>query len=305
MKNQLMKSLNYTLGLVVFLFALSCSNDLSEIETTNEIFGVENTKDLLQGKNAAAFVENPFTWPEEICAGEEFEFCLNFVPEFNKQGKPQSTNLQVQLLVGDDYVQIFQDNYLPNVGDTEAQACFNYTFDMAGDYSLRYHIGSGGFTDVVVTVLDCNPCDEASFSYETEDNQHIIFTYNHGEEVSTVTLAFTFPQVINSQLNEDGKYVAADGKIYEVNNPTSQTVFTWTGYVSCKTSEAETFEFMFSPDCSAPPANDGKANIWTDAKIIAIEGVALVDDLLTEENEGPYSLKGDLPNIVYEGCPKN
>lgn len=303
MKKQLTSTLKYILGLVVFLFALSCSNDILELETTNEIFGVENTKDLLQGKNAAAFVENPFTWPEEICAREEFEFCLNFFPEFNKQGKPQSTNLQVQLLVGDDYVQIFQDNYSPNEGDTEAQVCFNYSFNMAGDYSLRYKIGEHGFTDVVVTVLDCNSCDEANFSYETEDNQHIIFTYNHGEEVSNVTLAFTFPQVMNSELNELGQYIAADGKIYKVN--ANQTVFTWTGYVSCKTSEAENFEFMFTPDCSAPPANDGQALVWTDAKIIAIDGVTLIDDVLTEENEGPYSLKGDLANIVYEGCTKN
>ncbi|MDO9037359.1 MAG: hypothetical protein Q7U59_03320, partial [Lutibacter sp.] len=60
-----------------------------------------------------------------------------------------------------------------------------------------------------------------------------------------------------------------------------------------------------TPDCSAPPANDGKANVWTDAKIVAIDGVALVDDLLTLENEGAYSLKGSLANIVYEGCSTN
>lgn len=316
MKKQLTSTLNYTLFLVVFLLALSCSNDLSELETTNEILQDQNAKGILQGKDAVAFVENPFIWPNEICAEEEFEFCLNFVPEFNKQGKPQSTNLQVQLLIQGDnpeteeieteyYLQIFQDNYMPNEGDTEAQVCFNYTFDIAGDYELRYKIGAGGFTDVLVTVLDCNPCDEAQFSYETEDNQHIIFTYNHGEEASSVTLVFTFPQVLNSDLNEFGQYVAADGKIYEVNNPTNQTVFTWTGYVSCKSAEAETFEFIFTADCSAPPANDGQANIWTDAKIVAIDGEPLVDDVFTPENEGPYSLKGDLKNIVFEGCPSD
>lgn len=148
--------------------------------------------------------------------------------------------------------------------------------------------------------------DEANFDYETADNQNIVFSYNHGSDVESVTLAFTFPQVMNMILNEDDQYVAPDGKIYEVNNPTNQTVFTWTGAVGCDADEPETFEFSMTPDCSAPPANDGKANIWTDTKVIAINGVELVDDLLTEDiNEGPYSLKGELENIVFLGCPVN
>ncbi|MFZ5431186.1 MAG: hypothetical protein ACOZDD_13200 [Bacteroidota bacterium] len=151
----------------------------------------------------------------------------------------------------------------------------------------------------------CAGCDEASFDYETSDNLNIIFTYNHGEEVESVTISFTFPQVLNSELDVNGKYVGADGKLYVVNNPTNQTNFTWTGYVSCKADEAATFAFSVKGDCSAPPANDGQAIIWTDATVIAINGVLLVDDPETVENEGPYSLKGTLSNIVYTGCPKS
>lgn len=161
--------------------------------------------------------------------------------------------------------------------------------------------------DVAYTLIgECTDCDDADFSYETTDNQNIVFTYNHGDAVDNLTLSFTFPQVLNMELNENGDYVAPDGKIYSVNNPTNQTVFTWTGEVSCKTDEATTFEFSMTGDCSAPPANDGKANIWTDTNVVAINGVTLVDDLETSDiYEGAYSLKGDLTNIVFEGCPTN
>jgi len=39
---------------------------------------------------------------------------------------------------------------------------------------------------------------------------------------------------------------------------------------------------------------------------VAIDGVALVDDLLTIENESEINLKeiNNLSNIVYTGCPK-
>ena len=90
-----------------------------------------------------------------------------------------------------------------------------------------------------------------------------------------------------------------------VNNPTNQTVFTWKGMVGCTLDEPTRFAFVHVPDCSAQPANDGKANIWTDAKIVAIDGTPLVDDPNTPENEGPVSLKGTLSNIVYFGCPEN
>lgn len=161
--------------------------------------------------------------------------------------------------------------------------------------------------DVAYTLIgECTDCDDAAFSYETADNQNITFTFNHGEEVESLTLAFTFPQVLNLPLNENGDYVAPDGKIYSVNNPTNQTVFTWTGAVSCKSNEAETFEFSMTADCSAPPANDGKANIWTDTKITHIDGVELEDTDLNElGNQGYISLKGNLANIVYTGCPVN
>jgi len=136
-------------------------------------------------------------------------------------------------------------------------------------------------------VGECVTCDDESFSYTTENNLDIAFAYNAGAETGALTnavVAFTFPQVQNLPLNGDGKYVAADGKIYSVNNPTNQTVLTWTGDIGCKTEEAVTFVFSHTPDCSAPPANDGQAMIWTDTKVNGV------------------SVKGSNVNIVYTGC---
>jgi len=110
-------------------------------------------------------------------------------------------------------------------------------------------------------------CDEELLTYETQDNLNIVFSYNDDEKLTNAKVEFTFPQVLNLPLNGDGKYVAPDGKIYSVNNPTNQTVFTWYGDLPCRTDDAITFAFSHTADCSAPPTNDGQAIIWTDFKV--------------------------------------
>ena len=137
-------------------------------------------------------------------------------------------------------------------------------------------------------VGQCVTCGTESFTYTTADNLNITFSYNAGAGTGALTGAtveFTFPQVMNSPLNGAGLYVGADGKLYTVNNPTNQTVFTWTGDIGCTSTTGQTFAFSFLPDCSAPPANDGVAVIWTDTKVNGV------------------SVKGNLTNIKYTGCP--
>ncbi|WP_425636940.1 hypothetical protein ACPUEN_16200 [Algoriphagus yeomjeoni] len=149
-------------------------------------------------------------------------------------------------------------------------------------------------------------CDDESFDYSSSVEQGLVdvtFEYSYSEEAE-VSIDFTFPQIIND-IPTNGSYTGADGKIYRVTG--NGTVFHWTGDVSCSSDSPTTFAFEgLVPDCGAGNANDGKANIWTDTKVVAINGVALVDDLLTLDiNEGPYSLKGENTNIVYLGCPIN
>lgn len=153
------------------LIASSCSEDNDAMDAA--VLAQENNSEIAAkgAKVSATAITEAFTMPDVICAGEEFEFCLNFAPEFNSKGKPQKTNLQVQLLVaGDDpdteeteteyFQQIFQGDYTPNEGDTGlAKVCFDYTFTTAGDYTLRYKIGDGGFlpssNGMTVTVDNC------------------------------------------------------------------------------------------------------------------------------------------------------
>lgn len=279
--------------------------------------GFKMTPFGINGNENAYMVDQYFTYSSEtntICYDEEGEFIVSFYAQ-NPLIECGNFHIQYKLVDAVDWINL--DESIPNDGVVSA----SLTGLPIGEYTFRaqwQRTGSNAScsntfqniqwqvaTDNLI-VEECAECDPASFTYETEDNQNIVFTYNHGEEVDNLTLAFTFPQVQNSELDGSGNYVAPDGKIYSVNNATNQTVFTWTGDVSCKASEAETFEFSFVADCSAPPANDGKANIWTDATVTAINGVALVDNSETLDiNEGPYSLKGNLANIVFEGCPKN
>ena len=183
-----------------------------------------------------------------------------------------------------------------------------------GTYTLRaFYDGTGSnhyedsYSDeITIEVIAC--CDDADFDYTSNvvtnnNNEEVYmeFTYNHGEEVTSVSIDFTFPQIAFTLPN--GPWTSPiDGKNYMVTG--NGTVFHWTGAISCKTAEAETFKFQFAPDCGPSTAKDGRANIWTDAKVVAINGTALVDNLNTPEYEGPYSVKGSLSNIVYTGCPQ-
>jgi len=132
-------------------------------------------------------------------------------------------------------------------------------------------------------------CDAEKLLIETEnENQNVTFTYNASEPLTGATVVFTFPQIIGFDLNEDGKYEALDGKVYDVNNPDKdkQTVFTWVGDISCNEIGAESFYFEFEPDCGAGNTNDGEAVLWSDMKV---NGLSVKDS-------------GSYDNIKYFGC---
>ena len=235
-----------------------------------------------------------------VCVGEEHTFTL--------EGWIGTKNIGVQFF--DESIPGWVNvPGLPN-GQIPGPLNFTFTFPAEGTYQMRYSVsgnknegGTDGQVDFEVNTVVCNSCDDANFSYETSNNLDIVFSYNHDEEAE-LTIQFTFPQVIDLELNDDNNYEAPDGKIYSVNNPTNQTVFTWTGVVGCSSNEPTTFEFKHAADCGPSTANDGQALIWTDAKIIAIGGVQLVDNPETEDvDESFIPLKGDLSNIVFTGCP--
>ena len=174
---------------------------------------------------------------------------------------------------------------------TEANKTVSYTYtpDAAGSrtFGASYDgTGSTGYksseaSPLTVTSEVCITCEPEYFSYVTQNNKDITFHYNASESLSGAVVVFTFPQIANMPLNENGQYVAPDGKIYSVNNPANQTVFTWTGDIGCTTLLEATFTFSLTPVCNA----SGKSQVWTDFTV------------------NTYSKKNDsTPSIVYT-CP--
>ncbi|MBN3520810.1 hypothetical protein JYB62_12450 [Algoriphagus lutimaris] len=235
------------------------------------------------------------TYTEKVCLGDAILFT------FGGTGFTGNRTVQVQEFVNGEWVQVFQQS------QASSGVSGNLSGYEVGTYLFRWKVsGQGGVQNVefTVEVEDCSNCDEESFTYEAtigETEVDVVFSYSYSEEAE-VSIDFTFPQ-INIDIPNQGSYVGADGKSYTVTG--NGTVFHWTGPVSCSSGEPTTFAFEgLMPDCGPSSAKDGLANIWTNAKIVAINGEDLVDDPETLDiDEGPYSLKGDLESIVYSGCP--
>ena len=189
---------------------------------------------------------------------------------------------------------------------------FDYTSISCGD-SFEYSLNEASFpadepvvfsgTQYFNTICSSD-CDAETFDYSSSVEDGLVdvtFEYSYSEETE-MSIDFTFPQ-INNNIPNNGTYTGADGKTYRVTG--NGKVFHWTGNVSCSSTSPTTFRFEgIEPNCGSGNSNDGKANIWTDAKVVAIDGIKLVDNPETSDiNEGSYSLKGRLPNIVFEGCP--
>lgn len=145
-------------------------------------------------------------------------------------------------------------------------------------------------------------CDKESLAYSSNQDENgtdILFSYSYEEEAE-ITLDFTFPQ-IQLDIPDQGTYTGADGKNYLVSG--NGNVLTWTGNVSCSSINPTTFAFEdILPDCKSAKGKNKQANIWSDIKVTAINGQSLIDNPETPENEGPYSIKGDLDNITVETC---
>lgn len=169
---------------------------------------------------------------------------------------------------------------------TDGQEVVNYTQGQSSLQKTCFNVP----TSVGYALHEiCSGCDSESFSYNaTNNNLSVIFKYDAATVLTNAVVEFTFPQILAMTLDSNGKYVAPDEKIYTVNNATNQTVFTWTGNIGCTDATATTFQFNFSPDCGAQPANDGEAVIWTDTKVNGIS--------VNNVSHPEYT------NIKYTGC---
>lgn len=207
---------------------------------------VESTDDFTT-LDAKAKAQNgqieEFIVPELVCSGEEATFTFNF-PD-----KPGKTNLKVQLF-GDDpatteqieeWYNIFDDQF-----DGEGPENFNYTFEQAGDYLIRYQIGGGGMTEVTLTVENCG-CEE-SFTYAGEGSTYT-FTYMPAEDMEDAELVFTFAQsVAVDGFSEDWRW---HGQTMQ----STMDLFACTPVI---------WELTLEKKCDGSTPNN---NVWTDFKI--------------------------------------
>jgi len=213
-------------------------------------------KDLIESEKVINFPDNPrvsgtFNIPEAICAGEPAEFCFS---------APIGTNLQVQQWDDNlnDWVQVYH-----NAKSDYNPECFLLQFDASGDYSLRYKMGPGRFTQTTISVENCDDCDE-SFSYLDNDDETYTFTYIPGEDMESALVVFTFAQSVA---------VTGFDETWSNNGQTMQkemdlvacAVYTWT--------------VTMTKDCNGSTPNN---NVWTDFKV----------DNISKKNL-------DTPNIVY------
>lgn len=257
MKNQFTSRIvKLTFAFMFILIASSCSEDNDAMDAAALAKEI-NSETAAKGAKVSAAAVETFTVPTEVCAGVATDFCFE---------APTGTNLQVQQLIAGDWVQVYQIS-----ASTSVNTCFPLTFATAGTYQLRYKIGSGGFTQVAVTVVNCG-CDE-SFSYVDNGGGSYTFTYVPAEDLENANLVFTFAQGVTvSGLTGWSSEGVTKQKIM---NLVACTTYTWT--------------VILSPNCSGHSNN---SNVWTDFKVVNSDGNLLND---SKKNN-------DTPNIVI-ACP--
>lgn len=212
---------------------MACSVDSPE---TNGDFNSFDAKANAQAE------EELFTVPEQICAGEEAEFCATFPQKFKGNGDLQTTNVQVQLYdaVKDEWIQI-------DKGDANTEHCFSFVFSEANDYQLRYSIGGGGFTKVSVMVENCG-CEE-SFNYEQNIDGSYTFIYIPAEDMDDAEVIFTFAQSVEVS--------GFDGN-WEENGQTRKAE------LDLEACTSYVWQLSLEKKCDGSTPNN---NVWTDFKV--------------------------------------
>ena len=220
-----MKKIYYLIFLAIGISGCS----VESIDSTEVLFTADAKVKLTEVKN--------FIVPTEICAGAEATFSIEAAV---------GSNLQVQQLIAGDWVQVYHSN-----SSTSNPQNFNLLFEEAGDYSLRYKIGSGGFTEKSVTVLDCNDCEE-SFSYVSNGDNTYTFYYTPAEDMEGAVVVFTFAQ---------SAYLSGLSEDYSQNGNNGQTYKATLDLQKCVELE---YTIALQANCSG---NSQNSNVWTDFKV--------------------------------------
>ena len=234
-----MKKFFYFLFVLGILYA--CSTDSLE----NDLLLTADAKPNLNSEEDG--IPEAFNY-DPLCAGIASDFCMTF-PQASAGPNDKDTQVQVQQYVygedpesneDDGYEQIFK-------GEGATEVCSTWTFEEAGIYDIRYKIGSGGFTDLSIEVIDCNECEE-SFSYDELEGNLYTFYYTPAEDIDDALLVFTFAQSVEVS--------GLDG--WEQNGQTEQ--------LTMDLEKCETYEWTIGLEALCR-GNSPNSNVWTDFKV--------------------------------------
>ncbi len=209
---------------------------------------LDSTENLLTADASAKIkVANTSTmiFLESVCAGEETLITVNFDQKTNPQGKNLPTNVKVDLLVDGEWTDIYRNN----VNDVTSIS-FNYTFEVAKDYTLRFSAEEGPWN--ANQILTVNQCCTESFSYIDNKDGTYIFTYTVGEDMEAAELVFTFAQ---------GAYLSGLIEDFSQNGNNGQTYKAIMDLQKCDVLE---YTITLQANCNG---NSAKSNVWTDFKV--------------------------------------
>ena len=209
---------------------------------------IDSTENLLTADASAkikAANTSTLVFLESVCAGEETLITVNFNQKTNTQGNNLPTNVKVDLMVDGEWTDIYRNN----VNDVTSVS-FNYTFDIAKDYTLRYSAEGGPWNpNQILTVVNCNSCEE-SFSYTSNENGSYTFTYIPAEDMDDAIVVFTFAQSVVASGYDWPNWNGTSSTRTETMDLDACSVYKWTVFLS--------------GDCSG---NSPNSNIWTDFKV--------------------------------------
>ena len=243
-----MKKLTYLLFLAIGVTACS----VESMDSTENLL----TADLKAKVNATSSTEMLFE--ENVCAGEETVITVNFPQRKNPQGKNLPTTVKIELMVEGSWLNIYEEE-LNDVTTTS----FNYTFNDAMEYELRYSAETGPWNDS--QFLEVSDCCTEGFTYIDNGDRTYTFTYKAGEDMDNAKLVFTFAQ---------GAYVSGLSVDFSQNG----NGHTYEAIMDLEKCDVLEYTVTLSPTCTG--ANNS-SNVWTDFKVNEVSQKANIEDKFT------------------------
>jgi hypothetical protein len=186
------------------------------------------------------------TYEDVVCLGNPS------IATFGGAGFTGKRTVQIQKLVGSEWVQVFQ----------KSQATSGTTANLGvlpvGEHTFRWTVGGQDGAQNVVFTISVEQCSDcvASFSYvDNGDDAPYTFKYTPSEDMTDVLVEFTFAQGV--------AVTGLDG--FTQNGGGNSSVWSDTrSFVACT---EYTFTVDLSADCSG---NSGNSSVWTDFKVAGL-----------------------------------